>query len=90
MDQIDSSIVALVVANASYVLGGIAGDAARAVFPSLSSGPDARHHCRYFLRSRQAHMLDIMAGLDQKNSYVVLPCHDAEAVSRGPDCSADS
>ena len=43
-----------------------------------------------FLRSRQAQMLDIMAGLDQKSSYVVLPCHDAEAVSRGPDCSADS
>ena len=34
-------------------------------------------------------MLDIMAGMDQKNSYVVLSCHGAEAVSHGPDCSAD-
>ena len=34
-------------------------------------------------------MLHIMADADQKNSYVVLPCHDAEAVSHGPDCSAD-
>ena len=30
-----------------------------------------------------------MAGMDQKNSYVVLSCHGAEAVSYGPDCSAD-
>ena len=32
----------------------------------------------------------IMAGTDQKNSYVVLSCHGAEVVSYGPDCSADS
>ena len=34
-------------------------------------------------------MLGIMAGKDQKDSYAVHPCHDAEAVSHGPDCSAD-
>ena len=34
-------------------------------------------------------MLRIMAGTHQKDSYAVLPCHDAEAVFHRPDCSAD-
>ena len=33
-------------------------------------------------------MLDIMAGPDEKDICEVHPCHDAEAVSHGPDCSA--
>ena len=87
---------------------GFTGDAARAVFPSLSSGPDVRHHGRYvpsfsagpdarprgryvpegvvlgwFLlvtthlalysfSCRQAQMLGISAGMEQKDSSAVI------------------
>ena len=54
---------------------GFSGDyAPRTMFPSVVAWPKT---------------LGILAGMDQKNSYVVLSCHGAEAVSHGPDCSAD-
>ena len=75
MYQMDSSSLVVVHGSGMCKVGFTGDYAPRIMFPSVAAWPK---------------MLIIMVGMDQKNSYVVLSCHGAEAVSYGPDCSAES